>query len=544
MLAIAITAAMAIVLATFLTGSRVTRAASGSIYISPSSVSVLNGNTFAVEVRANATSGNVAQIEISYPSSSLEVVAYSTSGAIFSNQVAPPVMTTGHLSMTTFASGGSAEINGDSLLLSLTFKAKAGSGTGTISPASGTVIYSNGQPSAYPTTGTTVSFTSPPPPSPSAPTISSFSASPSSITVGETSTLQWSVSNSTGCTVSPGGPSNTTQTSWKTPALNSVAVVGYTLSCKNSSTTTPTTRSLQIIVAAASAPKTTTTSTSSTSSSSTTTSSTSNTPTSTTQQTNTTGSVNGAQETKQPVALSPALDPALGLVESNVLIIRDSNGKLVPNAEVTITINKFTKTYKTDENGKVIIAGAPAGKAKLTVKKDGKQIASQDVTLVAGVKDTAEEVKLTKQSFIAQQKILISSAGAILMVFVLVGGVAFYLIRKRRVRSYVPLANNSGFGGMAPQSIIPQSSPTGTIVAPEQPALVQPPAAEPLQYAPPQPDNVTATSDSDPQEAEQPTTLVVHPTEFSSDNNPNALNNQSTTESSNSNSQPPSNPAS
>ncbi len=62
-----------------------------------------------------------------------------------------------------------------------------------------------------------------------APVISSFSASPTPIAVGATSTLTWSTTNANTCSVTPGGPINTTAVSWQTGALS--ATTTFSLSC-------------------------------------------------------------------------------------------------------------------------------------------------------------------------------------------------------------------------------------------------------------------------------------------------------------------------
>ncbi|HSX04879.1 MAG TPA: Ig-like domain-containing protein [Candidatus Saccharimonadales bacterium] len=67
-----------------------------------------------------------------------------------------------------------------------------------------------------------------------APTISSFLATPATITVGNTSTLSWSTTNSSGCSVTPGGPTNTTATSWQTLSMTTTGSTTFTLTCKNS----------------------------------------------------------------------------------------------------------------------------------------------------------------------------------------------------------------------------------------------------------------------------------------------------------------------
>lgn len=64
--------------------------------------------------------------------------------------------------------------------------------------------------------------------------INSFTATPGTVNVGQSSRLSWVTTNAVSCTVSPGGPVNTTSTTWTTPPLDSTSKkVSYTLICKN-----------------------------------------------------------------------------------------------------------------------------------------------------------------------------------------------------------------------------------------------------------------------------------------------------------------------
>lgn len=439
--------------------SKSSNAAAGSMYFSPATKSVLNGDTFTVQVRANASSGSVAVVDISYPSSSLDLLAYNKDGGFFTNEAAAPVASAGHFSVTLFIPGGNAELSSDALVLSLTFKAKSGSGTGAITLDGTSKIYSNGVNVITVGNGTTVTFTSPPAPTPSAPIISSFVASPSSIVVGGTSKLTWAVSNSVGCSVTPDGPTNTTALSWATGAINATGVINYTLTCKNSAGTTVSKSTPVTIATAAStaAKSTTSTNTSPTSS------------TSTTSASNTTPTVKGTDTYTPPVALAPALDPATGLVESNVLVIKDSSGKLLPNAEVIITTKNYTKTFKTDENARVIISGVPAGSVTMVVKSNGKQVAKQDITLVAGVQDTAQEITLAKQSISATQPLLFPGAIAAAAVLLLVSAVLI-IIKRRQNQAVIIPSNSVPIVG----SVYSQIPPQGTNLNGDGPIIIKP----------------------------------------------------------------------
>jgi len=61
------------------------------------------------------------------------------------------------------------------------------------------------------------------------PTISSFTASPASLSSGSHTTLSWAVTTGSTCSVTPGGPTNTTATSWTSGNLT--ANTNFTLTC-------------------------------------------------------------------------------------------------------------------------------------------------------------------------------------------------------------------------------------------------------------------------------------------------------------------------
>ncbi len=89
-----------------------------------------------------------------------------------------------------------------------------------------------------------------------APTISSFSVNPSSITVGQTTSLSWTDTNAKNCSVNPGGPQATTATTWTTLALSTVGTSTYTLVCQNSAAVTTSKTASVTIKAAATPPST------------------------------------------------------------------------------------------------------------------------------------------------------------------------------------------------------------------------------------------------------------------------------------------------
>ncbi len=65
------------------------------------------------------------------------------------------------------------------------------------------------------------------------PQITSFTATPSTITIGDSSALSWQTTNTTSCTVSPNGSTNTSASSWQTLSLTTAGTTTYTLQCQN-----------------------------------------------------------------------------------------------------------------------------------------------------------------------------------------------------------------------------------------------------------------------------------------------------------------------
>lgn len=89
------------------------------------------------------------------------------------------------------------------------------------------------------------------------PTISAFTADPATFNVGSTTKLSWTTTNTKSCSVTPGGPADTTATSWTTPAQTTSGTKTFTLTCKNADGAT-TTKSASVIVNTATTPPPTT----------------------------------------------------------------------------------------------------------------------------------------------------------------------------------------------------------------------------------------------------------------------------------------------
>ena len=145
------------------------KAVGNSVYISPSSSSLLNGTEFTVDVRANSSTFDTAQVDITYPASSLDYLGYNLSGTAFPTPLGL-VTSSGSFSVALFGVYPPNLPSGDVSLLKLNFRTKVGSGTGAISVANTSGTFSSGVNLTASRSGTTLTFTSPPtpvtPPSP------------------------------------------------------------------------------------------------------------------------------------------------------------------------------------------------------------------------------------------------------------------------------------------------------------------------------------------------------------------------------------------
>ena len=85
----------------------------------------------------------------------------------------------------------------------------------------------------------------PTPPPPSPPVISSFTASPTSITVGQSSTLSWSVSGATGLSIAPAVGT----VSGSSTSVGPIATTTFTLTASNTGGTTLATTTVTVNIA-------------------------------------------------------------------------------------------------------------------------------------------------------------------------------------------------------------------------------------------------------------------------------------------------------
>lgn len=138
---------------------RITFAASGSVYLSPSSKTVEKGDTVSFSVRVNpGTSINGISVSLHYDTSKLQYSSYSISGSAFSTQPVGTSVSGGVISSDQVRLGSS--VSSDSLVATVKFKALAGSGSASLS-LSGSNATADGS-YTDPSTGSgTVNFTTP-----------------------------------------------------------------------------------------------------------------------------------------------------------------------------------------------------------------------------------------------------------------------------------------------------------------------------------------------------------------------------------------------
>lgn len=154
-------------------------ASTSRLYLSPSSGKYKSGQSFTVKIRVSAgQSVNAVQANLSYSATKLSVSSMSYGGSAFEIQA------------ESSASGGSIRIGrgttsaftGDRLVGSITFKAKTGSGSASVSFTGGTTLANNGSSITSSTSGGSYSFYTP------TSTSSSSSSKNSSSTSSKTTT--------------------------------------------------------------------------------------------------------------------------------------------------------------------------------------------------------------------------------------------------------------------------------------------------------------------------------------------------------------------
>jgi len=168
-------------------------AASTQLYLSPASGSVTQDNNVAVSVRVGhggSDESNAVQANLSYPTDKFQFVSTSLGSAY---EIAAE--NTGGGGSVRIGLGSVDNVAGDQLVATVTFKALAGSGTGSITFAGDSDVVNTGVSVLAGTSGATYSFTTPPanpaPSSPAAPSnnpVSSNSSKPSTSTKPSAST--------------------------------------------------------------------------------------------------------------------------------------------------------------------------------------------------------------------------------------------------------------------------------------------------------------------------------------------------------------------
>lgn len=169
------------------------QAAAATLYLSPASGSVQQGNNITIGVRVNTGGENVnaVQANLSYPDDKFEYISITTSSTF-----PLEVESSGGGGSVRIARGNFSGVTGDQLVASVTFKARTTTGTAAVSFAGGSAITRSSDSSNIlsGTTGSSYSVTAPaatpsptPTPTPSPTPSSSGSSSSSSSSTKKTS---------------------------------------------------------------------------------------------------------------------------------------------------------------------------------------------------------------------------------------------------------------------------------------------------------------------------------------------------------------------
>jgi hypothetical protein len=131
----------------------------GTINLSPTSVSVTNGQSFNIAVRINSDqSMNAVDAHILYPSNLLDVVTIDTNGSAFPNS-AQQSTSAGSIKIGRY-SAANTSVTGNQLIATITFKTKA-AGSGQVTVASDSAISSDGNEIYGGSTPSTISIAAP-----------------------------------------------------------------------------------------------------------------------------------------------------------------------------------------------------------------------------------------------------------------------------------------------------------------------------------------------------------------------------------------------
>jgi hypothetical protein len=121
-------------------------AATGNLFLTPSTGSYNNGTTFTVTVHENADNVNVVTAKMTYEASKLSCEGVGGSSAFPQNIAAS--CSGGNITISRYtasdANGNPTTVSGDQVVGTVTFKALVGSGTTAVNFAAGSQIASNG----------------------------------------------------------------------------------------------------------------------------------------------------------------------------------------------------------------------------------------------------------------------------------------------------------------------------------------------------------------------------------------------------------------
>jgi chitodextrinase len=163
-----------------------TRAASGILYLTPSTAIVANGATFTVDIRENSGTDavNAVQANLVYPTTQVDFVSIDSSTSAFSTEAEA----TGGAGVVKIARGTITAVTGDQLVSRVTFRSKMTSGQAAISfgPGSALVRASDNSDILVTKTGGTYGPDTTPPTAPTNLTSSSIT--------GTTATVSWTAS--------------------------------------------------------------------------------------------------------------------------------------------------------------------------------------------------------------------------------------------------------------------------------------------------------------------------------------------------------------
>ncbi|HSX30598.1 MAG TPA: Ig-like domain-containing protein [Candidatus Saccharimonadales bacterium] len=247
-----------------LTAPKTGTTVSGSVALTASAndnVGVTNvqfyaGSTLIANDAQGSDGWNTSWLSASVPNGTytLKAVAYDAAGNsatssvnVVVNNNAPPVITSFTANPTTIVAGNTSTLSwSDQNTTKCSVTPGGPTGTTQTSWTTGTLTSTTSFTLSCTGTGgtTTASTTVAVVPLPK---ITAFTASPASVVVGNSSTLSWSTTNAVSCSVTPGGATNTTDTSWQTLSLTNVGTQTYTLTCQNAASST-TTATVNVVV--------------------------------------------------------------------------------------------------------------------------------------------------------------------------------------------------------------------------------------------------------------------------------------------------------